>query len=574
MLKVKWFKGFTILILFILASTLGGVQAKANTNGKVFYSGVSCDQCGSSIYSSNGIIYQVLTESNHEEESYSTTVNAINQSGKLLWSTPIPDDYSIYNNPAPIIDSKGNIVFVFRINNFDSDSNGYYLGSIDSEGHLKWTFKFDNRYGPGTPLVDSDGTVYVGTGNLSGRIGPYNESFFYSISADGELKWKVKINGDASNSRLSFDENHNISFRTGGMEDIWANTITTTGTILSSELTEDYFNWTDDAKNQYIIDDNDRLIVKNPAGKIIWTYEPSLDEYEYFRIIKVTNDGTAYVSQGSNLLSISHGNVNWLLEDMGYSNLEFHSTGLFVVNGDRDWETDEESTTILKVNPQDGTIIDTKVVDEYLYLDYFIDAQGTFYYPSGSNILTLDFGGAAHQGWVKMNGEWYFYNDNGMRATDWIKDNGQWYFLNDNGVMETGWVKDGGKWYFLDNSGAMKTGWLKDGTKWYLLSGSGAMETGWVKDAGKWYFLDNSGAMQTGWVKDGGKWYFLNSSGSMKTGWLAEGSTWYYLNSGGSMQTGWKVVGNEWYYFYSSGKMAANTTVDGYKLGKDGAWMQ
>ena len=60
----------------------------------------------------------------------------------------------------------------------------------------------------------------------------------------------------------------------------------------------------------------------------------------------------------------------------------------------------------------------------------------------------------------------------------------------------------------------------------------------------------------------------------MKTNWLQQGDKWYFLNSNGTMQIGWKLVNNKWYYFYSSGQMAANTTVDGYKLDKSGAWVQ
>ncbi|THE09325.1 hypothetical protein E1I69_22775 [Bacillus timonensis] len=60
----------------------------------------------------------------------------------------------------------------------------------------------------------------------------------------------------------------------------------------------------------------------------------------------------------------------------------------------------------------------------------------------------------------------------------------------------------------------------------------------------------------------------------MKTGWLKESNSWYYLASSGAMQTGWRVIGNKWYYFYGSGKMAANTTIGGYRLGSDGAWIR
>ncbi|MGG3561856.1 S8 family serine peptidase [Neobacillus rhizosphaerae] len=121
-------------------------------------------------------------------------------------------------------------------------------------------------------------------------------------------------------------------------------------------------------------------------------------------------------------------------------------------------------------------------------------------------------------------------------------------------VVKNGWSLEGGSWYY----------YVKD-----------VKATGWVKDTdGKWYFLKKDGKMATGWVFDGGAWYYLTRSGAMKTGWLLEGGKWYYLNGNGKMATGWKLVNGKWYYLYRSGVMAANTTVDGYKIGKDGAWIK
>ncbi|SFB04570.1 Putative cell wall binding repeat-containing protein [Bacillus sp. cl95] len=119
-----------------------------------------------------------------------------------------------------------------------------------------------------------------------------------------------------------------------------------------------------------------------------------------------------------------------------------------------------------------------------------------------------------------------------------------------------------------------KGGWVYTAAGWNFLDANGAKETGWVLDAGKWYFLDSKGIMKTGWVYDGGKWYFLTKSGAMKTGWLYEKGNWYFLASSGAMKTGWLSYKNEWYYLYNSGVMAVNTTVDGYKIGSDGARIQ
>ncbi|MDR3593279.1 cell wall-binding protein [Clostridium sp.] len=99
-----------------------------------------------------------------------------------------------------------------------------------------------------------------------------------------------------------------------------------------------------------------------------------------------------------------------------------------------------------------------------------------------------------------------------------------------------------------------KTGWVlnKDNTWNYLLE-NGTKKTGWLNDNGAWYYLKSDGAMATGWINDNGTWYYLNASGAMKTGWVNDNGTWYYLNE--------------------SGAMLADTTVDGYILSSDGAWI-
>ena len=77
------------------------------------------------------------------------------------------------------------------------------------------------------------------------------------------------------------------------------------------------------------------------------------------------------------------------------------------------------------------------------------------------------------------------------------------------------------------------------------------------------------------WAEVDGKWYYFTQSGAMATGWVLVNNVWYYLEESGAMATGWKVVKGNWYYLDpANGAMAANTTVDGYKLGADGAWIK
>ena len=179
----------------------------------------------------------------------------------------------------------------------------------------------------------------------------------------------------------------------------------------------------------------------------------------------------------------------------------------------------------------------------------------------------------ATSSWMYSNGRWWYKHANGSYTTKaWEKIDGVWYYFDDEGWMKTGWVKDG-KWYYLSESGAMQTGWVKDNGVWYYLNQSGAMQTGWVKDNGTWYYLDGSGAMQTGWVKDG-SWYYLDGSGAMQTGWVKDNDNWYYLQDSGAMKTGWMKVNDKWYYAYDSGALAVNTTTpDGYSVNYNGEWV-
>ncbi|MFT8352570.1 N-acetylmuramoyl-L-alanine amidase family protein [Clostridium saccharoperbutylacetonicum] len=119
-----------------------------------------------------------------------------------------------------------------------------------------------------------------------------------------------------------------------------------------------------------------------------------------------------------------------------------------------------------------------------------------------------------------------------------------------------GWVKTDAGWTYYKADGTQTKGqWVNDGGVWYMIKADGIMATGWYNDNGTWYFLQGSGAMKTGWLNDNGSWYYLQPSGAMKTGW--------FLDTDGN-----------WYFLNASGAMAANTVVDGYKLGASGAWIR
>ncbi|MEH7226713.1 hypothetical protein V7112_23190 [Bacillus sp. JJ1566] len=223
-----------------------------------------------------------------------------------------------------------------------------------------------------------------------------------------------------------------------------------------------------------------------------------------------------------------------------------------------------------------------------MYTNGWVEVGSNWYYFTNS-------GAALTNDWLYKNGTWYLFNEAGQMQTDWVYTGGQWYLFDNDGAMQKGWAQDStGKWYYFANSGAMQKGWLNSYGTWYLLGNDGAMQKGWASTGGQWYFFNNSGVMQTGWENVNGTWYYLATNGAMQTGWKNSNGTWYYFASGGAMQTGWEYIGGAWYYFasngamqtgweningtwyylYNSGAMAANTTIQGYKLGANGAWIR
>jgi glucan-binding YG repeat protein len=213
------------------------------------------------------------------------------------------------------------------------------------------------------------------------------------------------------------------------------------------------------------------------------------------------------------------------------------------------------------------------ITNELYVFKTWMDEVGVGWNQIDDNWYYIDEDGWIVTGWHKICGRWYYFDEDGIMQTGWIETSGNWYYLSSSGAMVTGWNKISGKWYYFNNNGVMQTSWLKSGSNWYYLTSSGAMATGWQKVGGKWYYFNKNGIMQTGWLKSGSNWYYLTSSGAMATGWRKIGSKWYYFSDSGIMQTGWVKYGGRWYYLYSDGSMAANTTIGGYRLGKDGAWI-
>lgn len=149
-------------------------------------------------------------------------------------------------------------------------------------------------------------------------------------------------------------------------------------------------------------------------------------------------------------------------------------------------------------------------------------------------------------GWLSYNNKWYYLHESGRMLTGvkWIGEN--YYALNpDNGELRhSGWIQDNGNWYYSHDVGGslLRNTWYKIDGSYYYFNNDATMKKGWLKYNNYWYFLQDNGVMVTGWKDIGESRYYFKTSGEMVTGVHVIGGVEYEFNSSGHLiRTGKKV---------------------------------
>ena len=175
---------------------------------------------------------------------------------------------------------------------------------------------------------------------------------------------------------------------------------------------------------------------------------------------------------------------------------------------------------------------------------------GWYYYQEDGSVFT---------GWHEIGGEWYHFSASGkMTANGWAKDSKGWCWMDADGHMtKSKWIKTGGEWYYLNKTGYMASdAWAKDNKGWCWLGTDGKpVKSKWIKDGGEWYFLDgNAHMVANAWAKDSRGWCWMDAEGHVtKSEWIKDGGNWYYLNASGYMVTGKQTIDGKTYTFKANG---------------------
>lgn len=194
-------------------------------------------------------------------------------------------------------------------------------------------------------------------------------------------------------------------------------------------------------------------------------------------------------------------------------------------------------------------------------------------------------------GWYYQNGNYYYSYAGYRVMDKTMLIDGNWYAFDYDGAMVANglrWTWEGGLYYYTASGArANYTGWVRIDGDWYFFNADHSVRLGWIQSGNNLYYIgvnyDETRdtltcEMLTGYHVIDSRLYVFDANGVCKgdcgvnNGWFKAGSDWYYLEYG-QLANGYRVIGGAEYYF-EDGLMLTNCIrSDGSMaryIGKDG----
>ena len=189
-----------------------------------------------------------------------------------------------------------------------------------------------------------------------------------------------------------------------------------------------------------------------------------------------------------------------------------------------------------------------------LYMLFFMLPQDGWHERNGITRYYLDWEPVT--GWQDIDGNRYYFRDDGALCTGWQAIESQVYYLGTDGCLATGWLDLDGARYYLGADGILHTGWQNIGDQRYYFAEDGKMITGIMIEHGAAYLFNAQGHLSTGWVTLDGKNYYADENAHPLFGWVEIDGRKHYFDETGAAASGWVTLDGFAYYFYTDGAPA------------------
>ena len=192
---------------------------------------------------------------------------------------------------------------------------------------------------------------------------------------------------------------------------------------------------------------------------------------------------------------------------------------------------------------------------------------------SGNKKYRKPDGSFVSGGWLRVDDESYYMDENGVMLTDTITPDG--IYVNINGEKTNyipGWYQDEGGWHYIMKNGYYAGAtWIQDTDgKWYYINIGTYMETDDITPDG--YYVDANGVWDGNASTINNK---VNLGPGVSKGWEPVDTGWKFKQEDGTYLTNsWKQgQDGKWYYLNEDGWMLKDTTTpDGFYVDADGVW--
>lgn len=176
-------------------------------------------------------------------------------------------------------------------------------------------------------------------------------------------------------------------------------------------------------------------------------------------------------------------------------------------------------------------------------------------------------------GWLRVDNESYYMDENGVMLKDTITPDGK--YVNINGEKTSyipGWHQDEGGWHYIMKNGYYAGAtWIQDTDgKWYYMNIGTYMETDDITPDG--YYVDANGVWDGNASTINNK---VNLGPGVADGWEPIDTGWKFKQEDGTYLTNsWKqYLDGKWYYLNEDGWMLKDAiTPDGYYVDANGIW--